>query len=529
MPLFFTYFTRQDTWLIVSAILLGTSSLFFFIRGKMVPAVLLLTGAAFLLRLTFVLCDPYLHPWDEQIHALVAKNLAAHPFKPTLLEDPVLYHDPANWTSNYIWLHKPPFFLWLMAVSIKLFGTTPFAVRLPSLLLTTLLIPVIYRMVRLLLNSKQGGYLAALLFASASYQLHLACGQESTDHNDLIFIALVAFSFWALTEWVYTPAADLKKRNRYAILCGLFSGFAVLTKYLPGMLPLGTFGLYLLLDKPTLRNPGAWLQAGFAAGITMLLFMSWHMYSVIQWPEEYKIVSSHFSDHLKLDLGHPGPWWYHFEQITEQYGWVFAFAIVPGLVLLLWQSEKPRFVVALLVTLFIVYGFYSFVPIRMPQFPGLIGFMLFAGAASSLLLFIRITEKIKWRWLSGSLLMVVLLKISFNNMDLEALAIKHYMPWGSNIYRTTRTYNRYCYEQAEKMLPAEKYNVFNCGTFGAPAMMFYTSCKTAYDFVPDESTITLLKEHKILIVVFDDGKLPDYIRNDSTIMLLHQPLLRNGN
>src|SRR5690554_3270454 len=49
--------------------------------------------------------DPFLVLWDEQYHALVAKNIVSNPLKPMLYADPVLPYDFADWTKNHIWLH----------------------------------------------------------------------------------------------------------------------------------------------------------------------------------------------------------------------------------------------------------------------------------------------------------------------------------------------------------------------------------------------------------------------------------------
>jgi hypothetical protein len=61
--------------------------------------------AVALLIHVFAASDFELHAWDESYHALVAKNLAAHPLRPTLFDDPVVPYDPAAWTRNHVWRH----------------------------------------------------------------------------------------------------------------------------------------------------------------------------------------------------------------------------------------------------------------------------------------------------------------------------------------------------------------------------------------------------------------------------------------
>ena len=61
---------------------------------------------------------------DECCHALVAKNLLKHPFKPTLIDIPYLSTFAFDWGANHVWLHKPILGLWQIAGSYWLFGLT---------------------------------------------------------------------------------------------------------------------------------------------------------------------------------------------------------------------------------------------------------------------------------------------------------------------------------------------------------------------------------------------------------------------
>ena len=99
-------------------------------------SLVLIILAGLLLRI-FVSTDMYLHDWDERFHALVAKNLMEHPLLPTLYDNPVLAYDYTAWNMNHIWVHKQPAPLWIMALSMKLFGISTWAMRLPSILFST--------------------------------------------------------------------------------------------------------------------------------------------------------------------------------------------------------------------------------------------------------------------------------------------------------------------------------------------------------------------------------------------------------
>jgi 4-amino-4-deoxy-L-arabinose transferase len=71
-------------------------------RGFGVPALLALLGLGFCLRLHTVCADPYLQPWDERYHALVARNMMTQPLVPQLYADPALDYDYRDWTSNRV-------------------------------------------------------------------------------------------------------------------------------------------------------------------------------------------------------------------------------------------------------------------------------------------------------------------------------------------------------------------------------------------------------------------------------------------
>src|SRR5688572_20890086 len=113
----------QMTWLVCGVMLL-MASVFLFETGKLKLSLIVLTVGGFLLRLLMTHTDPFLYDWDEQYHALVARNLTEHPGTPMLYKNPLLPVDITRWADNHIWLHKPPLFLWLIAISVEIFGAT---------------------------------------------------------------------------------------------------------------------------------------------------------------------------------------------------------------------------------------------------------------------------------------------------------------------------------------------------------------------------------------------------------------------
>lgn len=97
-----THFTSRDLFFIATGLLLVAASIVTAARGKMRPALLLLIAGGFTLRLLMAIIDPFLNPWDEQFHALVAHNMLSHPFMPTLYENPVIPYHADDWCNNHV-------------------------------------------------------------------------------------------------------------------------------------------------------------------------------------------------------------------------------------------------------------------------------------------------------------------------------------------------------------------------------------------------------------------------------------------
>src|SRR5688500_11184017 len=157
----------MSLWLPASALLTVVGSLALLAlayvlakREQWGRSIFVVAVAALLIR-GYASADLALHPWDERYHALVAKNLIETPLTPRLYPAPVLPYDYRVWTSNYIWMHKPPLALWLQAASMKAFGVHEFALRLPSVVVSTAAVVVTFYIGAILI-SPGVGLLAAI-------------------------------------------------------------------------------------------------------------------------------------------------------------------------------------------------------------------------------------------------------------------------------------------------------------------------------------------------------------------------------
>lgn len=275
-------------------------------------SLMLLTLGGFFVAIFFSLLDPFLNVWDEQYHTLVAKHLSETPLHPRLFPYSPLPQDYSNWVENTTWLHKPPITLWQMALSIKIFGANYFSIRLPSIIMHTLLIPVIYRVGNILYSSSVGFY-SALVFTFFHYPLELVSGVYTADHIDVAFMFYIMLSIWMYVE------LDISKNYKWLYFMGAFCGLAILTKWLVGMLCFaGVIMVYLLTKK----KPRIELKKIIIAlTITCCLVIPWHVFAYISYPLEYsyemRFNSRHFFEVIEL---HGGDALYYLYNLNKLYG-----------------------------------------------------------------------------------------------------------------------------------------------------------------------------------------------------------------
>jgi len=326
----------------------------------------LLFGSAVCLAAAFAAFSPFLHPWDEQFHALVGKNLSKNPLIPRLIpNEPLHMYGKGIWADADIWLHKQPLFTWQMALSIKLFGANAFAVRLPSVLFHGLLVLSVFRIGSMAADRKTG-FIAALLVMHTSFLLGLISGKTGTDHNDFIFLCYITFSFWAWFEWNASSA------QKWLYWIGIFAGCAILTKWLVGLLVFAAWGATML---PQLNLKNLWssirpLLHAFAVAICIAL--PWQIYTFLRFPEEARHEMSYNSRHIFQALeNHGGNAWYHYEQIDQIYFGQRDFLILFAIALLLFlrsQVVRKDYKIFMLSGIGIIYLFFTIVQTKMPAF-----------------------------------------------------------------------------------------------------------------------------------------------------------------
>lgn len=325
----------MSPWLPVGALLILTValalvglSLFLARRRQWRVAILAVALAAVLIR-GYAAADRALHPWDERYHALVAKNLIEMPLTPRLYHTPVLPYDYRVWTSNYIWMHKPPLALWLQAASMKTFGVHEFALRLPSVLASTAAVVVTF-FIGAFLFTPAVGLLAALFQTFNGFQVDLASGRRVSDHVDTLLIFLFELGILVALK------ATRRSSAATGVLLGVACGVAYLTKSLPALLLIPAWAAMRLQAT---RWTSVVKELGIAVVVAGAIAAPWSIYVAITFPLESGYEGSDALRRITEVLeDHGGPPWWYLADMPRFFG---ELIYVP-LAIAIWSALRNR-------------------------------------------------------------------------------------------------------------------------------------------------------------------------------------------
>lgn len=489
-------------WLYVTAILLLLISSVLFIKGYEKVALAFLFAGALFIRLFMVYLDPFLNVWDEQFHALVAKNLMVHPFKPILVNEPSLWYDYTNWCGNFIWLHKQPLFLWQMALSMKIFGINEFSVRYPSVLMGAFMVLMIYKLTFMLTKDKVTAFVAALFMCMANFQLILISGAYATDQNDVVFGFYLLASLWCYAE--YTE----KRKLHWILLIGFFAGCAILNKWLPGLLVFAGWGTNILISlfkKQSFRQVPDLLLALFICVIT---FLPWQLYIFHAFPKEAAYEFTFNTRHMfEVVEGHAGDYLYYWDCFGKYFGTYTWYIILPALGFLLFKKDTNPVRISLLLCFIFSFLFYSIiVKTKMSNYfysvvP--IGYIFIAVIFVKTIRFIKLPDFI---CLAAGLVMALIL------FDFKTVYLIH-SP-GNAEWQLSKRRADICKQLSDYIPHDTKYILFLPDEYKI-AMMFYNKniiAKT--DCSPEDMQI--IKNNNQHVAVFatpDKNEIPGYIKD----------------
>lgn len=464
---------------------------------KSAIGIILLCGL--LLRL-YTGSDFYLHEWDERYHALVAKHLTDHPFKPTLYENPVFPYSVERWVENHIWLEKGPISLWLSALSLKLFGFNEIALRIPSILLSTLAILLTFLIGKILFNPKVG-LLAAFLHSINGLLIEVAGGRISSDMVETSFIFFVELGAFLSVYAIYS-----KKLYAYSLLIGLATGLSLLSKWSPGLIviPLWLAGAYFSKNY-SLKQ--LFFCALLITVVAVSILFLWISYILTAFPEEANFVIRKFLFAYSETLeGHNGPVYYYLNRFRMLFGELIYIPLILSLYFVI--RKKLRWQLILLTVWWLVPMIIFSTGATKRQTYSLIyapAIFIIISYSWFYLKFIR--QKIKLRWvINTALILLLALPVGFCIERVKPFDIRKRNPdWAVH------------FRNLKNKIPAGK-NVVIFNLYRSIEVMFYTDC-TAYERLPDLKTIKELQDKGYVIIINDNGKVPsEYFNAGITII-----------
>jgi 4-amino-4-deoxy-L-arabinose transferase-like glycosyltransferase len=497
-------------------------------------AALLFVGS-FLMRLGFYQYFPFLNLWDEQFHALVAKNLANTPLHPRLYPEAPLAYDSQDWSANHTWLHKQPWFLWQMALSIKLFGNNVLAVRLPSMVMGSVL-PIFVFLIGKWHFGKRIGLFGALVMASNFFVNWLTQGMKPTDHNDVAFLFYVTASFTVFSFYAKTYYQKSNLRRDLMVVIGVLAGIAVLNKWLVGLYVFAAWGLWIMADR-NLRSSGkAWIQLIGSALIAGIVFSPWQIYIHNAFPTEAAFEAAFNTKHFfEVVEGHEHPWHFFLTNLGLLFGLNEVLGgwglMIPALAALLWSKRKlPKLFFPWIGAVAFVYLFFTIAATKMPAFPLITApFWMLAIGALLAKIYQWLGLVSGWKKVLNPIAVIALaILILFNSSFFDYSRVRDL---AKNPYFEGRLHNYAIYEQIDTLVPeGEKWVVFNTSSWeGILAMFFSKRNILVYPWIPpDEDSIQKLREQGYRLAVFDSDDLPDAFRNNPNFYIIPKAIVKHS-
>jgi 4-amino-4-deoxy-L-arabinose transferase-like glycosyltransferase len=208
---------------------------------------------------------------------------------------------------------KPPMFMWMQIVSMKIFGVTEFAARFPNAVCGIVTLIVVF-LCGSKIYDKKFGVLWALAFGGSLFpNMYFKSGIIDPWFNLFTFLALFNFILYHWSRNGFDKEGLNKKPLRYVIWSGIFMGLAVLAK---GQVSLMVFllclGVYLIYNR--FKIYFNWWHAILFLILAAAVTCTWYGYETMKngpWfieeflKYQYRLFTTH-------DADQKGFWGYHY-------------------------------------------------------------------------------------------------------------------------------------------------------------------------------------------------------------------------
>jgi 4-amino-4-deoxy-L-arabinose transferase-like glycosyltransferase len=202
---------------------------------------------------------------------------------------------------------KPPFFIWMQVLSMKLFGVGEFAARFPDALAGVVTLCVLFYAGKKIVNEKTATWWVLIYAATWLPHFYFHSGIIDPTFNLFIFMAILQVHFLRLSGG----------KVMHVLLAGCFLGFAVLTKGPVALLIAAlTMVVYLVINRGL--NGYKLLHLLCIAFIALIPVAAWLCLAVLHYGAAYGnwFLSEFLIYQVRLfsteDADHGGPFFYHF-------------------------------------------------------------------------------------------------------------------------------------------------------------------------------------------------------------------------
>ncbi|GIJ39615.1 glycosyltransferase family 39 protein [Micromonospora andamanensis] len=197
--------------------------------------------------------------------------------------------------ANSITVDKTPASLWLMALSVRLFGLNSWALLVPQALCGVATVGLLYATVR-----RWYGPAAGLLAGAVLALTPVATLMFRFNNPDALLVLLLVAAAYATVRAVETAS------TRWLVLAGVLVGFGFLTKMLQAFLVLPVFAAVYLLAAPA--TPGRRIRQVLLAGLGVVVAAGWWVAVVELVPDSARpyVGGSQSNSVLELTLGYNG-------------------------------------------------------------------------------------------------------------------------------------------------------------------------------------------------------------------------------
>ncbi|HET6245533.1 MAG: glycosyltransferase family 39 protein [Bacteroidetes bacterium] len=232
-----------------------------------------------------------------------------------------------------MWNTKPPFMIWMIALSMKFFGVTTFALRFPSVLAALTIVIYGFWFARKYIQSTNLGFIFGLvLCTSIGFIDHHASRNGDFDTMLAMWIFLYVTQFFLFLE---------NRKQINLILFSIFFGLALLTKGIAACMILPGLAIYFFIDKKnlTLLKSANFYVFSF---LGLLIGLSYYIIREQMNPGfiEMVIFNEITGRYAETNEGHSGSIWFYYELLRDYHYKFWIYFIPLALVLIFLRADK---------------------------------------------------------------------------------------------------------------------------------------------------------------------------------------------